>query len=143
MVDNPWNVDSIWAFTYLKCPECVFDTQEESVFRNHASENHPLSFVFFGWDDVIKKEAEKENNKENDAFKVDNDSYNNGDNYDNYDDTTENFDLPEKDVKIKKEQLDEDDKGDNNVDNDNWNYTGHSGSKWHFRSGNCSGCHTA
>ena len=41
----------------------------------------------------------------------------NGDNYDNYDDNTESFDLPEKDdkeVKIKKEDLAEDDEGDNN-----------------------------
>ena len=61
MVDNPWNVDSIWAFTFLKCPECIFDTQEESIFRDHAAKNHPLSFVFFGWNDVVKKEDEADN----------------------------------------------------------------------------------
>ena len=30
-VSNPWLVDSIQAFTYFKCPECLFDTQE--VYR--------------------------------------------------------------------------------------------------------------
>ena len=48
MEGNPWQVHSIQAFSYLKCPECTFDTQEEEKFENHASENHPLSFVFFG-----------------------------------------------------------------------------------------------
>ena len=48
MDDNPWNVDSVNAFYFLKCPECIFDTQEEYTFRDHAVENHPLSFVLFG-----------------------------------------------------------------------------------------------
>ena len=47
MNQNPWNVDSIEAFTFLKCPECNFDTQGGDNFRDHAVENHPLSFVFF------------------------------------------------------------------------------------------------
>ena len=46
--NNPWFVESIEAFTFLKCPECKFDTQEEYFFQVHATENHPLSFVFFG-----------------------------------------------------------------------------------------------
>ena len=45
---NPWKVNSIQAFTFLKCPECNFDTKEEDNFQCHAIENHPLSFVFFG-----------------------------------------------------------------------------------------------
>ena len=48
MDGNPWQVDSLQDFLFLKCPECTFDTQEEENFENHASENHPLSFVFFG-----------------------------------------------------------------------------------------------
>ena len=48
MTYNPWDVDSIKSFSYLKCPECVFESQEEDIFQNHATENHPLSFVFFG-----------------------------------------------------------------------------------------------
>ena len=45
---NPWQVESIEAFVCLKCPECEFDTKEENCFQDHATENHPLSFVFFG-----------------------------------------------------------------------------------------------
>ena len=45
---NPWQVDCIDSFTYLKCPECVFDTKEKTCFQNHAIENHPLSHVLFG-----------------------------------------------------------------------------------------------
>ena len=45
---NPWKVSSIQAFTFLKCPECNFDTKVEDNFQCHAIENHPLSFVFFG-----------------------------------------------------------------------------------------------
>jgi len=48
MDGNPWQVDSLQDFLYLKCPECTFDTQEDLSFQNHALENHPLSFVFFG-----------------------------------------------------------------------------------------------
>ena len=47
MAHNPWEVDSIKAFYFLKCPECDFDTKEENSFENHATENHPLSFVLF------------------------------------------------------------------------------------------------
>ena len=47
-MENPWQVDSVEAFTYLKCPECIFDAKEEKMFQNHAVENHPLSKVLFG-----------------------------------------------------------------------------------------------
>ena len=46
--NNPWLVESIEAFSFLKCPECKFDTKIENFFQVHAIENHPLSFVFFG-----------------------------------------------------------------------------------------------
>ena len=59
MAYNPWDVDSIEAFTFLKCPECIFDTREENNFLEHAFENHPLSSVFFG--KRLKEEAEVEN----------------------------------------------------------------------------------
>ena len=48
MTDNPWDVDSIQAFLFFKCPECIFDTKESYKFQEHAVENHPLSFVLFG-----------------------------------------------------------------------------------------------
>ena len=47
MNNNPWLVESIQEFYFLKCPECDFDTQEENSFQDHAVEHHPLSFVFF------------------------------------------------------------------------------------------------
>ena len=53
---NPWLVDSVQAFTYLKCPECVFDTKEVHNFQAHALENHPLSIVLFGNGKVLKQE---------------------------------------------------------------------------------------
>ena len=48
MSQNPWAVDSIKAFYFLKCPECDFDTKEENSFETHATKNHPLSLVLFG-----------------------------------------------------------------------------------------------
>ena len=45
---NPWKVDSVNAFSFLKCPECVFDSKEVEIFQDHAIDNHPLSFVLFG-----------------------------------------------------------------------------------------------
>ena len=53
LVDNPWQVRSIQAFSCLKCPECAFITKEENTFQTHAVQSHPLSYVgyasiFFG-----------------------------------------------------------------------------------------------
>ena len=53
---NPWQVDNINAFYFLKCPECDFVHKEESDFQNHAVENHPLSVVFFGNSDIKMEE---------------------------------------------------------------------------------------
>ena len=68
MTVNPWQVDSIQDFYFLKCPECLFDTQKEEFFQDHAIENHPLSFVLFG--KKIKEEAyfDVEENEENGHF---------------------------------------------------------------------------
>ena len=56
MEENPWLVESLQAFTFLKCPECIFDSKEEYTFQDHAIENHPLSFVLFG--KTFKEEEE-------------------------------------------------------------------------------------
>ena len=70
MSQNPWQVDSIEVFYYLKCPECKFDTQEEVTFQDHAVSNHPLSFTLFGKSEIIlhcalpEEVEERENNKE-------------------------------------------------------------------------------
>ena len=53
---NPWQVDNIQEFYFLKCPECDFVHKEESDFQNHAVENHPLSVVFFGDSDIKMEE---------------------------------------------------------------------------------------
>jgi DNA-directed RNA polymerase subunit RPC12/RpoP len=65
MSNNPWLVESVQAFSYLKCPECDFNSKDESIFQDHAVENHPLSFVLFGEnmdkdDDFIKMEPHVE-----------------------------------------------------------------------------------
>ena len=52
--NNPWNVESLESFLFLKCPQCVFDTKEKDSFQNHAIENHPLSVVLF--DKILKEE---------------------------------------------------------------------------------------
>ena len=46
--ENPWQVESIEAFYFLKCPQCLFFTQKDSSFYHHAVENHPLSLILFG-----------------------------------------------------------------------------------------------
>ena len=48
MNNNPWAVDSVQAFSCLKCPECAFNTNQETLFQDHAVENHPLSISLFG-----------------------------------------------------------------------------------------------
>ena len=44
---NPWQVDSLEAFLTLKCPECEFLTDVETLFQAHAIENHPLSSALY------------------------------------------------------------------------------------------------
>ena len=56
--ENPWQVDSVQEFLFLKCPECKFDTKLKHDFQDHAIENHPLSYVLF--DKEIKKETFEE-----------------------------------------------------------------------------------
>ena len=52
MNSNPWQVDSIQTFYCLKCPECMFFSDKELDFKDHAIKNHPLSNLFF---DKFKK----------------------------------------------------------------------------------------
>ena len=59
---NPWQVDSIQEFSFLKCPECAFDSKQEDSFENHAIENHPLSFILFV--KSVKEECSSEGAKE-------------------------------------------------------------------------------
>ena len=56
--ENPWQVDSVQAFLYLHCPECVFVTplKEQGNFHDHAIENHPLSLLGVFGKSNIKEE---------------------------------------------------------------------------------------
>ena len=71
---NPWVVDNIQAFYFLKCPECNFINKEESTFQDHAVENHPLSSAFYGESDktIVKIGIFDDCNEENDS----NDAFN-------------------------------------------------------------------
>ena len=71
MAQNPWAVDSIKAFYFLKCPECDFDTKEENSFENHATKHHPQSFVLFDKKRVVK-DFETIDIKEEPLFNFDN-----------------------------------------------------------------------
>ena len=71
MHGNPWKVESVQAFSCLKCPECTFFTKKENNFENHALRNHPLSKVLFDkliypsgsfQDYVVKKEIPNDMN---------------------------------------------------------------------------------
>ena len=44
---NPWLVESIEAFSFYCCPECVFKSHEKTSFYAHAIQNHPKSEAFF------------------------------------------------------------------------------------------------
>ena len=46
MKKNPWKVKSIQDFACLNCPECDFNTNQETFLQDHAVENHPLCFAF-------------------------------------------------------------------------------------------------
>ena len=48
MNKNPWAVNSVEAFSCLKCPECPFTTNQETFFQEHAVEKHTLSIALFG-----------------------------------------------------------------------------------------------
>ena len=69
MAVNPWQVDSVQAFSFLKCPECTFEIQEEHFFQVHAVENHPLSFVLFV--KTLKEEEEFDPSLIADQFNLD------------------------------------------------------------------------
>ena len=47
MTSNPWQVESIEAFSFYCCPECVFRSKDDSVFQSHALQNHVKSNSLF------------------------------------------------------------------------------------------------
>ena len=81
MTMNPWLVESVQSFLYLKCPECVFSTkyENEEIFQCHALENHSLSNVLFG--DMVKVDPISIENQILDSIKIENhDEYEEDDN---------------------------------------------------------------
>ena len=72
MAENPWQVESVHSFLYLKCPECVFDTkyENEDIFEHHALENHPWSDVLFG--NMIQVKPTAVESKILDSIKIEN-----------------------------------------------------------------------
>ena len=92
---NPWQVDSIWDFSHLHCPECNFNSKEEHVFKNHAVGTHPLSFVLFEneFHKEVYQNVKEEPIDESDEFLCNVDPYDNEYSLDNYD--KESFDSKE------------------------------------------------
>ena len=72
LAKNPWLVESVHSFLFLKCPECVFDTEyeNEAMFEHHALENHPWSNVLFS--DMINVSTIAVENKILDSIKIEN-----------------------------------------------------------------------
>ena len=61
---NPWQVESLEAFSFLCCPECTFNSKEEELFKDHAIQNHPQSITFFSDSDsliTVKNEPTEDN----------------------------------------------------------------------------------
>ena len=44
---NPWQVESLDAFSFFCCPECVYRAKEPNSFQVHALQNHPQSATLF------------------------------------------------------------------------------------------------
>ena len=100
MAGNPWHVESILAFYYLKCPECEFNSKEENNFVHHAKEYHPLSNVLFGEENYCDPAFDFNEEFDTDQIKQENISELND--IDNFDDknTAENISLSYGDVSM-------------------------------------------
>ena len=79
MATNPWLVESVHFFLYLKCPECVFETKYENEvkFQCHAIKNHPWSNVLFDNNankneilDSIKEESHDNYEDYNESYNI-------------------------------------------------------------------------
>ena len=57
---NPWQVETIQAFSFLNCPECSFKSKNEDFFQEHAVQCHPRSCVFFDEELFVKNVDNKE-----------------------------------------------------------------------------------
>ena len=46
-LENPWTVDSIYAFQYFNCPSCLYKGVSKQDFVCHAYNTHPESTEYF------------------------------------------------------------------------------------------------
>ena len=61
MAMNPWSVESIAAFNFFCCPECVYRSKEENSFQTHAIQFHPKSLTLFtGSSEILVNEVKEE-----------------------------------------------------------------------------------
>ena len=92
MATNPWLVESVQSFLYLKCPECIFDIkyENEDMFQYHALEKHPLSNVLFG--NEVKVNPKAIENQILDPIKKEN--------HDEFDDNYNSFSPPLPELKV-------------------------------------------
>ena len=105
---NPWQVESIQAFYFLKCPECTFTNKEESDFQTHAIENHPLSITFFEKSSLKIREIgildACKNSESNDRFiRIKEEVLEMGDDYENPENSEEIFQIENDSIAIKME----------------------------------------
>ena len=43
IIENPWNIQSIYDLQYFNCPSCEFKNHSKQEFVNHAFGSHPAS----------------------------------------------------------------------------------------------------
>ena len=105
MAGNPWHVESILAFYYLKCPECEFNSKEENNFVHHAKEYHPLSNVLFGEENY--SDSSFNFNGEFDTDQIKQENISDLSDIDNFDDrnTAENISLSYGDVSMNENEF--------------------------------------
>ena len=46
IMENPWNIESIYDLQYFNCPSCLFKDPSKQELINHAFEVHPDSTVY-------------------------------------------------------------------------------------------------
>ena len=72
MTSNPWQVESIEAFSFYCCPECVFRSRDDYLFQSHALQNHAKSNLLFNLQNYETKfEIEDIKQEEQDELKPD------------------------------------------------------------------------
>ena len=100
---NPWQVESIEAFNYYCCPECVYRSQEEFDFQAHALQNHPESRIFFNephkYETLEEGVEDEDTGVEVKVEEAENEPLQN-DNIENFDEKLEDNEILENTVKL-------------------------------------------